>query len=79
MIASRKRARLVIDYLQQEKLAPEQIERVRTPAGLDLGARTPAEIALCVISEIVMIRRGGSGQAMQELLDTTKLHRRVRA
>jgi xanthine dehydrogenase accessory factor len=72
MIASRKRAGLVIDYLQQEKLAPEQIERVRTPAGLDLGARTPAEIALCVISEIVMIRRGGSGRAMHELLDVAQ-------
>jgi xanthine dehydrogenase accessory factor len=36
------------------------------PSGLDLGARTPEEIALCVISEIVLIRRRGSGLRMRE-------------
>jgi xanthine dehydrogenase accessory factor len=46
-----------------------------TPSGLDLGARTPEEIALCVIAEIVMVRRHGSGMHMRDKLNMeTKNH-----
>lgn len=61
LIASRKRARLVLDYLREEKLSEEDINRVVAPSGLDLGPKTPEEIALCILSEITMLRRGGSG------------------
>jgi xanthine/CO dehydrogenase XdhC/CoxF family maturation factor len=40
--------------------------RVRAPAGLDIGAQTPEEIALSIISEVVAVRRGGSGRPMVE-------------
>lgn len=66
LIASRKRARLVLDYLRREGLDEVQLARVRAPAGLDLGARTPEEIALCVISEIVLTRRQGSGLPLRD-------------
>jgi xanthine dehydrogenase accessory factor len=69
LIASRKRSRLVLDYLRGEGIAQEDLERVHAPAGLDLGARTPEEIALCVISEIVLTRRAGTGTAMYLRLD----------
>ena len=62
VIASRKRSRLVSDFLRGEGFADEELARLRAPAGLDLGARTPEEIALSVIGEIVMLRRGGSGR-----------------
>jgi xanthine dehydrogenase accessory factor len=62
VIASRKRSRLVADFLRGEGFAEEELARLRAPAGLDLGARTPEEIALSVIGEIVMLRRGGSGR-----------------
>jgi len=68
LIASRKRSRLVLDYLRQEGIGEHQLKRVMAPSGLDLGARTPEEIALCVISEIVLIRRGGSGRRMRDTL-----------
>ena len=68
LIASRKRSKLVLDYLQDEGFSEQDISRVMAPSGLDLGARTPEEIALCVISEIVLIRRGGSGLRMREKL-----------
>jgi xanthine dehydrogenase accessory factor len=70
LIASRKRSRLVLDYLRQQGFAESDLERVMAPCGLDLGARTPEEIALCVISEIVMLRRGGSGLRMRDKLRT---------
>lgn len=69
LIASRKRSRLVLDYLRQEGLSQEDIDRVMAPSGLDLGARTPEEIALCVISEMVLVRRGGTGLRMRDKLE----------
>lgn len=68
LIASRKRSRLVLDYLRQEGFSQQDLDKVVAPAGLDLGARTPEEIALCVIGEIVMLRRGGSGLRMRDRL-----------
>lgn len=65
LIASEKRARLVKDYLRDEGFGEDDLSKVMAPCGLDLGARTPEEIALCVISEIVMVRRNGSGNRMR--------------
>lgn len=59
LIASRHRAKLVLDYLAVAGLPAEKIASVRAPAGLDLGAATPEEIALSIISEMVALRRGG--------------------
>ncbi len=69
LIASHKRARLVLDYLRREGVTGEELAKVHAPAGLDLGAETPEEIALSVLSEIVMHRRHGSGAA-KRLVET---------
>jgi xanthine dehydrogenase accessory factor len=69
VIASRKRARLVLDFLRGQGFSEEELARVRAPAGLDLGARTPEEIALSVLSEAVMLRRGASGAPMHGLAE----------
>jgi xanthine dehydrogenase accessory factor len=61
LIASRKRARLVLDYLREENFTEDEISRVVAPSGLDLGPQTPEEIALCILSEITLLRRGGTG------------------
>lgn len=68
LIASRRRSRLVLDYLRREGMAERQLDRVMAPSGLDLGARTPEEIALSVMSEIVLVRRGGTGLRMRDRL-----------
>ena len=60
LVASRHRAKLVLDYLAVAGLPAQKIASVRAPAGLDLGAATPEEIALSIISEMVALRRGGS-------------------
>jgi xanthine dehydrogenase accessory factor len=59
LVASAHRARLVLDYLLAEGMPAEKVERVWAPAGLDLGAATPEEIALSIMSQIVALRRGG--------------------
>jgi len=60
LIASQHRARLVLDYLAAERVATDKIARIFAPAGLDLGAVTPEEIALSIVSQIVALRRGGT-------------------
>jgi xanthine dehydrogenase accessory factor len=61
LIASRKRSGLVLRYLREKGVDRANLARVVAPAGLDLGGRTPEEIALSVVSQMVMVRRGGSG------------------
>ena len=60
LIASHHRSKLVLDYLRAGGMAEEKIATVWAPAGLDLGASTPEEIALSVMSQMVALRRGGS-------------------
>lgn len=79
LIASRKRSRLVLDYLRREGMADQELDRVMAPSGLDLGARTPEEIALCVISEIVLVRRGGTGLRMRDKLPDGRDKPRLKA
>jgi xanthine dehydrogenase accessory factor len=66
LIASAHRSKLVIDYLRLEGMPEEKLQRVWAPAGLDLGAATPEEIALSIVSQIVMLRRGGSGETLRD-------------
>jgi xanthine dehydrogenase accessory factor len=67
LVASTKRAKLVFEYLIDEGVAPEELKRVHSPAGLDFAGTTPEEIALSIVGEMVAIRRGGSGKSMMEL------------
>jgi xanthine dehydrogenase accessory factor len=54
LVASRKRGKAVVDSLE---VSDDDRARVHTPAGLDIGARTPEEIALSIVAEIVSTRR----------------------
>ena len=58
LIASHHRAKLVLEYLRAGGMAEERIATVYAPAGLFLGASTPEEIALSVMSQMVALRRG---------------------
>ncbi len=57
LVASRKRGRGVLAELQ---VTAEQLARVHTPAGLDIGARTPPEIAVSILAEILSLRSRAS-------------------
>ena len=58
LIASQHRSKLVLDYLLATGVSAEKVGKVWAPAGLDLGAATPEEIALSIMSQIVALRRG---------------------
>ncbi len=57
-----RRARLL-----EAGVAPEDLDRLRGPIGLDLGGRLPSETALAILAEIVAERRAGTGRPMREL------------
>lgn len=64
MIGSKRRTSAVLEHLRDEGVSPEALDRVRTPIGLDIGAETPEEIAISIIAEMIMVRRGGSGRPL---------------
>jgi xanthine dehydrogenase accessory factor len=57
LVASRRRGNAVLDALRAEGVPEAALERVRTPAGLDIGARSHTEIALSILAELVRARR----------------------
>jgi xanthine dehydrogenase accessory factor len=58
LIGSRAKVTRIYDALREEGLPAEALRRVHAPIGLDLGAVTPAEIAVSIVAELVAIRHG---------------------
>ena len=57
-VGSRKKADALKSALLDRGVAPERLAKLKAPAGLDLGAITPDEIAISILAEIVAVRRG---------------------
>ncbi len=64
MIGSKRRTTAVLEHLTDEGFDPTELAKVRTPIGLDIGAETPEEIAVSIMAEVIMLRRGGVGGSM---------------
>lgn len=64
MIGSRRRSATVIEHLLAEGFALEELAKVRTPIGLEIGAESPEEIAVSILAEVIMLRNGGRGGPM---------------
>jgi len=56
LVASRKRGAAVVDDLRARGVTDDQLKRLHTPAGLDIGAASAEEIAISILAEIVTIR-----------------------
>jgi xanthine dehydrogenase accessory factor len=69
LVASRKRGAAVLDELRSEGVAEELLEAIETPAGIDIGARTAAEIALSILARIIAVRRGSPVHAPASAVD----------
>jgi xanthine dehydrogenase accessory factor len=57
LVASRRRAGVILESLERRGLPPERRSRLKAPAGLDIGAVTPEEIAVSILAEIIQHRR----------------------
>jgi xanthine dehydrogenase accessory factor len=60
LVGSRKRGAAVLGYLADRGVPADQLDRVRVPAGLDLGSTTHQEIAVAILAELVQVRASGA-------------------
>jgi xanthine dehydrogenase accessory factor len=67
MIGSRAKVTRVYDALLAEGVTPERLKAVHAPIGLDIGAVTPAEIAVSILAEMIAVRHGRIATAAQPL------------
>jgi xanthine dehydrogenase accessory factor len=65
LLGSRRKTLMIYQRLLQQGTTLERLKEVRSPIGLDIGALTPEELAVSIMSEIIMARRGGKGGPMQ--------------
>lgn len=61
LMGSRRHTGHHLEALRARGMAERDVELIQSPVGMDIGAQTPAEIALSILAGLVAIRRGGSG------------------
>ncbi len=67
MIGSQRRVDAVFQLLEEEMgIDPARFDRVYAPIGLAIGARTPAEIAVCIMGELINVLRGGPAPSISD-------------
>ena len=66
MIGSKRKVRMVFDALRERGISDEKLARVYAPLGLDIGADSPAEIAISAVAEMIAVLRGRSGGHMRQ-------------
>jgi xanthine dehydrogenase accessory factor len=66
LVASRKRAAAVMETLRERGVPAERLARLKAPAGLDIGAVTPEEIAASILAEIIQVSRSWRGDQQLE-------------
>lgn len=64
VIGSKRRWTTTRNKLREAGVSDEKLGRIVSPMGLELKAETPEEIALSILGEIIMLRRGGDGKRM---------------
>jgi xanthine dehydrogenase accessory factor len=64
LLGSRRKTILIADMLRDAGVPAERLSAIHAPVGLDLGGRSPAEIALAVLAEITQLRYGGTGHPL---------------
>ena len=62
VVASAKKTGIILEYLRDNGITDEELEHFFSPTGLELLANTPEEIALSILSEMVMLANGGTGK-----------------
>ena len=79
MIGSQRRVRAVYELLERDQgIPPQKFDRIHAPIGLDIGAHTPAEIAVCIMAEIINNRRGGPAVSISAQVQRERQARRRR-
>lgn len=57
LLGSRRKREALMQTLAREKFASDQCSRIVTPVGLDIGARTPEEIAVSIVAQLISLKK----------------------
>lgn len=60
MIGSRRKVAVTRERLAQAGIPPARIEALHAPIGIDIGAETPGELAVCIVAEVIRVLRKGA-------------------
>ena len=61
VVASTKKTGIILEYLHKNGATEKELAHFFSPTGLELNAKTPEQIALSILSEMVMLENGGTG------------------
>ena len=64
-LGSKRKTILIYEDLLKNGVSTERVKEIRSPIGLDINARTPEEIAISILAEVLMFRLGGTGSPMK--------------
>jgi xanthine dehydrogenase accessory factor len=64
-VASRVKAQKVLEFLREARVPSERVRQIRAPAGLDIHAASPEEIAVSVLAEIIQVRGSRAKPAVE--------------
>ena len=73
LLGSKRKTILIIEKLLSEGIDEHTFNKLKAPVGINIGARTPEEIAISIISEILSFRLGGNGNSM--MLDSKYINK----
>ena len=65
LLGSRRKTILIYEDLFRAGMPADRVREIRSPIGLDIRARTPEEIAVSILAEVLMFRLGGTGLPMK--------------
>jgi len=65
LLGSKRKSLEIFKSLLKENISPDKIRGIHAPIGLNIGALTPEEIAISIMSELIMVRQGGDGCPMK--------------
>ena len=77
MIGSKKKVLTVFDELSKRGVSRKVLARVRAPIGINIGADSPAEIAVSVLAEVIMVLRAADGRPLCESLPTNRQREKI--
>ncbi|MEO7660574.1 MAG: XdhC family protein [Pyrinomonadaceae bacterium] len=58
VLGSKAKMKTLMAALKKDGFSPEKLSRIRTPIGLDINSRTPEEIAVSIVAEIISVKNG---------------------
>ena len=64
LLGSKRKTLMIYQRLLEQGISLERLRDVKAPIGLDIGGLTPEELAVSIMSEIIMVRRGGQGKPL---------------